>query len=64
MSASSELQAEVGSKMPSVPDPAIACGVVDLGGIAVDPSDNQTVWFSHAYSNHGSYTGVVGAVKP
>lgn len=64
MSASSELQAEIGNEMPSDPDPGIACGIVDLGGIALDPSDDRTIWFSHAFSSHGSYTSVVGAVKP
>jgi hypothetical protein len=69
ISDSAALQDHVGSEMPAAPDPGITCGIVDLGGIALDPSDpsdpsdNKTVWIFHAYSNHGNYTEVVGAVK-
>jgi hypothetical protein len=70
------LQANVGNTIPTTPDsslpggvaslldPANAGGVVDLGGIAVDPSDDSTVWMSNAYVNKGNYTEVVGAVIP
>jgi hypothetical protein len=39
-------------------------GGVDLGGIAVDPSDERTVWISHAVSDNGAYVQGIGAVKP
>jgi hypothetical protein len=57
------LQPSIGTQIPSKPDPGITCGIVDLGGIALDPK-GTTVWFSHAYSNGGKYTEVVGVVKP
>jgi hypothetical protein len=58
------LKAAVGSAMPKPADPGQTGGVIDLGGIALDPSDDKTVWISHAYSDHGKYTEAVGAVKP
>ena len=57
------LQPSIGTQIPSKPDPGITCGIVDLGGIALDPK-GTTVWFSHAYSSSGRYTEVVGVVKP
>jgi hypothetical protein len=50
-----------GSSPP--PDPA-GSGVVDLGGVAVDPSDDRTIWVSHAFWNGTKYDEVFGAVKP
>ncbi|GEM_PF-7121037 len=48
---------------PRPPDPG-GSGIVDLAGIAVDPSDDRTIWMSHAYSNGARYTEILGAVKP
>jgi hypothetical protein len=62
LNTSAFLQMYVGAEIPL--DPELS-GVVDLGGIALDPSDaGLTVWMSHAYSNKGVYTEVLGAVKP
>jgi hypothetical protein len=56
------LKVNQGNQFPSPLDPE--AGGVDLGGIALDPSDGLTVWMSHAYSNNGVYTEIVGNVKP
>ncbi|MBZ5508566.1 MAG: hypothetical protein LAO78_24165 [Acidobacteriia bacterium] len=62
ISAGAFLKVYAGAEIPL--DPALPA-VVDLGGIALDPSDNGlTVWMSHAYSNQGLYREVLGAVKP
>ena len=53
-----------GNAMPDPPDPGQTGGIIDLGGIALDPSDERTVWISHGYSKDGKYTEGVGAVKP
>ena len=53
-----------GSAMPDPPDPGQTGGIIDLGGIALDPSDERTVWISHGWSKDGKYTEGVGAVKP
>ena len=67
-SASAVLQDPVGSQTAG--DPGIG-GVVDLGGMALDPDPDPsqsnkrvTIWMSHAYSNQGKYTHVIGAMKP
>ncbi len=56
------VQLNQGNQFPTPADPE--AGGVDLGGIALDPSDGLTVWMSHAYSKNGVYTEVVGNVKP
>ncbi|MDB5042873.1 MAG: hypothetical protein JWN27_3599 [Candidatus Eremiobacteraeota bacterium] len=50
-----------GSPLPGDPGGG---GTIDLSGIAVDPSDDRTIWMSHAYSNGTGYTQIMGAVKP
>jgi hypothetical protein len=62
LSTNAFLKMYAGDEIPL--DPELS-GVVDLGGIALDPSDaGLTVWMSHAYSNKGLYREVLGAVKP
>ncbi len=58
------LKAHDGDQMPVPADPGQTGGIIDLGGIALDPSDNKTVWISHGYSNNGHYAQAAGAVKP
>ena len=53
-----------GDAMPDPPDPGRTGGVIDLGGIALDPSDQRTVWIAHGFSKNGKYAEAVGAVKP
>ncbi len=53
-----------GDAMPDPPDPGQTGGIIDLGGIALDPSDDRTVWISHGFSKDGKYEEAVGAVKP
>ena len=54
----------VWTKGVTVPADPAGSGVIDLAGIAVDPSDDRTIWMSHAYSNGARYTQIMGAVKP
>lgn len=59
------LQETVTSLIPTVPtNPCCGHGIVDLGAIAIDPSDDKTVWMSTAYVHNGVFQQVVGAVKP
>ncbi len=58
------LKSHEGSAMPAPADPGRTGGIIDLGGIALDPSDEQTVWIAHGFSKQGKYTEAVGAVKP
>ena len=39
---------------------------IDVSGIAVDPSDDATVWMTHAFAdgNKQKYRMVIGKVKP
>lgn len=56
---SAELHDHVGEQ---IPDPTIPR--VDLTGTALDPADNQTVWMSQVFSDNGTPTLAVAAVKP
>jgi hypothetical protein len=68
VSASAVLQDPVGSQTAG--DPGVG-GVVDLGSMALDPDPDPSegnkrvkIWMSHAYSDQGKYTHVIGAMKP
>jgi hypothetical protein len=56
---SAPLKCHQGEPTSAPPEPD-----VDLTGVALDPSDNQTVWMSQAHWDNGHYRVVVGAVKP
>lgn len=64
ISASALVHDGVWTKGKPLPTDPGGSGIVDLAGIAVDPTDDRTIWFSHAYSNGAGYTEVLGAVKP